>query len=96
MPGVHRREARTAARVEELEGQLAKVKLSVGKMAELAGFPSRYTSRLDVELTEALTSEGAVAAVPSHVNKDGCALVPLATVAVKVKRLTKRDSRGNR
>ena len=57
MPGVNRREARTAARVEELEGQLAKVKLSVGKMAELAGFPSRYTSRPDVELTEARSEE---------------------------------------
>ncbi|XP_029574004.1 uncharacterized protein LOC115165110 [Salmo trutta] len=81
--GVPGREGRAATAVDELEGHMAGVKLSVSKMAELAGFPS-HRSRADVTATGISTSPGAEMAGPAYVNRDGSGLLPLATVAAKL------------
>ncbi|XP_029601952.1 uncharacterized protein LOC115186468, partial [Salmo trutta] len=81
--GVPGREGRAATAIDELESHMAGVKLSVSKMAELAGFPS-LRSRADVTATGISTSPGAEMAGPAYVNRDGGGLLPLATVAAKL------------
>ncbi|KAJ7989378.1 hypothetical protein DPEC_G00303910 [Dallia pectoralis] len=58
------------------------MKLSVSRMAELAGFPSRHSARSKGKMMGVSTSSSA-GTQPNDVNKDGGALLPLATVAVK-------------
>ncbi|KAJ8006813.1 hypothetical protein DPEC_G00111120 [Dallia pectoralis] len=77
--GAYCREEQLATAAGSLEGSIADMKLSVSRMAELAGFPSRHSARSKGKMMGVSTSSSA-GTQPNDVNKDGGALLPLATV----------------
>ena len=75
-------EEQLATAAEDLESCMAKVKLSVSRMAELEGFPSRHSAGSKGKMAGVSMSSRADTQAPD-VNNDGGALLPLATVAIK-------------